>query len=117
MLSYPLSKFEIHLYVVWCQLCNEEISLDILWLYQSKQRGMLCQSDDLLHYSNYVGLRNLMQTGAALLWDYEAVGFHVLVDFLYKTLDAHSNSLNSLEIHRAKLLGNVRIFCNFEFLN
>jgi len=78
---------------------------------------VLCQPDDLLHYSNYVGLRNLMQAGAALLWDYEAVGLHVLVDFLYKTLDAHSNSLNSLEIHRAKLLGDVRIVCYFELFN
>ena len=77
---------------------------------------MLCQPNDLRHYSNYVRLSNLMQTGASLFWNNEAIGLHILVDFLYDTLNAHSNSLNCFEIHRTKLLGDVRIISLYEFL-
>lgn len=78
---------------------------------------MLCQPDDLRHNSNYVCLRNLMQTGAALFWNYEAVGFHVLVDFRYYALNTHSNPLNYFEIHRTKLLRDVRVVRFYELWN
>lgn len=78
---------------------------------------MLCQPDDLRHNSDYVGLRNLMQAGAALFWNYEAVGFHVLVDFLDYALNTHSNPLNYFEIHRTKLLRDVRVVRFDEFWN
>jgi hypothetical protein len=78
---------------------------------------MLCQPDDLLHYSGYIRLRNLMQAGGAMFWHYEAVGLHVLIDFRNYTLDAHSHPLNGLEIHSTKLLGDVRVVSFYEFLN
>jgi hypothetical protein len=77
---------------------------------------MLSQPDYLRHYSDYVRLSNLMQAGAALFWHNEAVGFHILVDFLYYTLNAHCNSLDRFEIHRTKLLSDVRVISFYEFL-
>ena len=62
----PLSQLNVHLFIIRSQLCNEEISLDIFSFYKSKQRCMLCQPEDLLHYSDYVRLCNLMQAGAAM---------------------------------------------------
>lgn len=103
--------------MIWCQFSNEEISLDIFCFYKGKQRGMLCQPDDLRHYSDYVCLRNLMEAGAPLFWHYETVGFHVFVDFRYYTLNAHSDSLNGFEIHRTKLLCDVQVVRFYEFLN
>jgi len=78
---------------------------------------MLCQPNDLLHYPYYVSLRNLMQAIAAMFWNDKAVGLHILVYFRYYTLYAHSHSLNSLEIHSAKLLSNVRVISFYEILN
>ena len=77
---------------------------------------MLCQPNDFRHYSDYVSLSNLMQAGAALFWNNKAVGLHVLVDFLYYTLNANSDSLDGFEIHRTKFLSNVRVISFYEFL-
>ena len=67
--------------MIRCQLRNKKIFLDVFSFDKSKQRRMLCQPDDLLHYPYNVSLRYLMQAVAAMFWYNEAVRFHVLVNF------------------------------------
>jgi hypothetical protein len=52
--------------MIRCQLRNKKIFLDVFSFDKSKQRRMLCQPDDLLHYPYNVSLRYLMQAVAAM---------------------------------------------------
>ena len=70
---------------------------------------MLCQSDDLLHYSDYICLSYLMQAVATIFWHSKPVGLHILVDINHNIFNAFTNSLNDLEVHRAKFLCDVRV--------
>jgi hypothetical protein len=68
---------------------------------------MLCQSDDLLHYSDYVCLSYLMQAVATVLWHSQLVGLHILVDIINNIFDAIRNSLYDIHVHRANFLSNI----------
>jgi hypothetical protein len=62
----PFCQFNVHLFMIRCQLRNKKIFLDVFSFDKSKQRRMLCQPDDLLHYPYNVSLRYLMQAVAAM---------------------------------------------------
>jgi hypothetical protein len=78
---------------------------------------MLCQSNNLLHYSDYVGLRYLMKAVTSMFRNNEAERLHVFVELNHYTFDSYDNPLDSLEVHSTKILRNNWIISNYKLLH